>query len=165
MKKKIKIILFILLIMIISVIFILIINKYTKDKFTNLLDILEIPESQKKTNLINDTDALIITETDDKTLNQKKIYRTGPPGPPGPRGYKGIKGNDARQCKCKMPLLKFQDEKGNILGKYPENNYPTSEKIIEEELEELVITIPNGKKGETGRQGVMGPNGFGYPNE
>ena len=159
MIKNIKIILFILLIMIISVIFILIINNYTNEEFTELSDTLDIPEAQQKTNLIDYGNVLITS--DDKTLNKQVMCTPGPPGPPGDRG---LKGENGKGCNCKMPLLKFVDDEGNILAQYPENNYPTSEKIIQDELVELVIPIPSGKKGDTGSQGVIGPGGFGYPN-
>lgn len=159
MIKNIKIILFILLIMIISVIFILIINNYKNEEFKELSDTLDIPEAQQKTNLIDYGNVLITS--DDKTINERIMCSPGPPGPPGDRGLPGENGIG---CKCKMPLLKFIDDEGNILAQYPENNYPTSEKIIEDELVELVIPVPRGKTGDTGKQGSLGPSGFGYPN-
>jgi|TARA_B110000114_G_C14989488_1_gene355957 hypothetical protein len=161
MIKNIKIILFILLIMIISVIFIIIINKYTEEeKFTELSDTLAIQEVQKKANLIDNEDAIIAS--DDKTLNEQIKYISGPTGPRGDRGPIGPQGGE---CKCKMPLLKFIDEEGNILAKYPENNYPSIDEIIEDDLVELTIPVPSGNKGETGSPGVIGPGGFGYPSD
>lgn len=161
MIKNIKIILFILFIMIISVILILFINNYTEEeKFTELSDTLTIPEVQKKADLIDNEDAIIAT--DDKTLNEQIKYISGPTGPRGDRGLIGPPGGE---CKCKMPLLKFIDEEGNILAKYPENNYPSLDEIIENELVELTIPVPSGNRGETGSQGVIGPGGFGYPSD
>lgn len=161
MIKNIKIILFILFIMIISVILIIIINKYTEEeKFTELSDTLAIPEVQKKADLIYNEDAIIAS--DDKTLNEQIKYISGPAGPRGDRGPIGPQGGE---CKCKMPLLKFIDEEGNILAKYPENNYPSLDEIIENELVELTIPVPSGNRGETGSQGVIGPGGFGYPSD
>ena len=147
--------------MIISVILIIIINKYTEEeKFTELSDTLAIPEVQKKADLIDNEDAIIAS--DDKTLNEQIKYISGPRGPRGDRGPIGPQGGE---CKCKMPLLKFIDQEGNILAKYPENNYPSLDEIIEDDLVELTIPVPSGNKGETGSQGVIGPSGFGYPND
>ena len=147
--------------MIISVILIIIINKYTEEeKFTELSDTLAIPEVQKKANLIDNEDVIIASG--DKTLNEQIKYISGPTGPRGDRGQIGPPGGE---CKCKMPLLKFIDKEGNILAKYPENNYPSSDKILKDELVELTIPVPSGNKGETGSQGVIGPGGFGYPND
>lgn len=147
--------------MIISVILIIIINNYTEEeKFTELPNTLAIPEAQQKVNLIDNEDAIIAS--DDKTLNEQIQYISGPPGPRGDRGPTGPQGGE---CKCKMPLLKFIDENGNILAKYPENNYPSLDEIIEDDLVELTIPVPSGNKGETGNPGVIGPSGFGYPND
>jgi len=159
MITNIKIILFILLIMIISVIFILIINNYTTEEFEELSDTLAIPEAQQKSGLIDSGNVLI--QSDDKTLNESIMCTPGPPGPPGD---KGPRGEDGSGCKCKMPLLKFIDDEDNILAQYPENNYPTPEKIVQDKLVELVIPVPRGRTGDTGRQGSLGPSGFGYPN-
>ena len=147
--------------MIISVILIIIINNYTEEeKFTELPNTLAIPEAQQKVNLIDNEDAIIAS--DDKTLNEQIQYISGPPGPRGDRGPIGPQGGE---CKCKMPLLKFINENGNILAKYPENNYPSLDEIIEDDLVELTIPVPSGNRGETGSQGVIGPGGFGYPSD
>ncbi|MDB4345303.1 hypothetical protein OAA32_00690, partial [bacterium] len=113
-----------------------------------------------KAGLIDNEDAIIAN--DDKTLNEQIKCLSGPPGPRGDRGPIGPQGGE---CKCKMPLLKFIDEEGNILAKYPENNYPSPYEIIEDNLVELTIPVPSGNKGETGSQGVIGPGGFGYPSD
>tara|TARA_B110000858_G_scaffold198357_1_gene264240 strand:- start:6654 stop:7151 length:498 start_codon:yes stop_codon:yes gene_type:complete len=154
-----KIIIFILLLMIISIIFILIINKNEEEEFTEFVDTLSIPEAQKKADLIDDSDVLITS--DDKTLNEK--YITGEKGVRGPEGPRGYPGKDGGECKCKLPLFKFIDnETGDILAKHPENNYPTSQEISDNNLTEIIIPIPSGKKGETGQRGPIGPHGFGY---
>lgn len=162
MIKNIKLILFILLIMIISVILIIIINKYTEEeKFTELSDILAIPEVQKKANLIDNGDAIIAY--DDKTLNEQIKCISGPSGSSGDRGPRGPQGGE---CKCKMPLLKFIDDEGNKLAEYPENNYPSFHEITKDNLVELTITVPRGRTGEKGKPGVYWTgSGFSSPND
>ena len=66
----------------------------------------------------------------------------------------------------KLPLFKFIKEKKNknedeiILGQYPPKElYPTVEEIAENNLEEVIIEIPSGKKGMPGNS-VIGNTGI-----
>lgn len=155
-----KIILFILLLMIVSVIFIIIINKYTTEEFTGLSNAAGIPQLQQKLDLVDDT--VIFVPSDDKKAN---TMIQGPIGAPGPQGDNGLPGKDGTNCKCKLPLFKFIDQQGNVLAQHPVNDYPSSQDIAENGLVEIIIPVPDGTKGETGSQGVIGPSGYAYAND
>ena len=56
--------------------------------------------------------------------------------------------------------MKFIDkESGEILGKFPEENYPSIEQQAKDGIQEIIIPIPRGKDGDKGDIGKTGQRG------
>ena len=80
----------------------------------------------------------------------------GHTGDDGARGFNGRRGMDAMS----LPPIKFIDkESGEVLGKIPEEGYPSIEEQAKNGIQEIIIPVPRGKSGDTGTPGNTGPRG------
>tara|TARA_Y100000389_G_scaffold202156_1_gene246701 strand:+ start:1583 stop:2656 length:1074 start_codon:yes stop_codon:yes gene_type:complete len=80
----------------------------------------------------------------------------GPTGDTGARGFNGRRGMDAMP----LPPIKFIDkESGEVLGKIPEEGYPSIEEQAINGIQEIIIPVPRGKTGDTGTTGNTGERG------
>jgi len=144
----------------ISLIVYILINSYSKNEaFENLKKVKE-KDNKKTRNKLGINDGIDIQkgekgEKGDKGEKGEKGFE-GPQGEKGERGYIGKKGKNATP----LPPIKFVDkESGEVLGKYPDEGYPSIEEQAKDGIQEVIIRIPRGIKGDTGETGKIGQRG------
>jgi len=155
-----KILIFLILMIFISLILIIILNNDNREEtFENLTTVKN--ENQK-----NAREKLGIDNS-----NNNRLIIKGEKGDKGDKGSDGIKGDDGNEGKrgitgkkgnnaSPLPPIKFIDkETGEILGKFPDEGYPSIEEQAKKGIQEIIIHIPPGKKGDSGEKGKMGQRG------
>lgn len=155
----------IILILLISIYLILNYIKHyqLKEPFT-IQKVRDISQAQNKMGIIS-------SKLGENTIPSPTIIRETVPGqtvyiegPMGPMGQPAKDGKDGD----KLPLFKFISYKDDtkttfdILTTYPQDNYPSDEFILQNNLTELIIPVPRGKSGRDGidgQPGIAGVNG------
>jgi len=152
-----KILMFLILMIFISLILIIILNNDNQEEtFENLSTVKNEKQKNARKKLgidsSNDDTIIIKGEKGDKGSDGIK----GDDGNEGKRGITGKKGENASP----LPPIKFIDkETGEILGKFPDEGYPSIEEQAKKGIQEIIIHIPSGKKGDSGETGKTGQRG------
>lgn len=153
-----KIYAFLILLIFICLLLIFIINN--ENQTEEFQDIISVKDENNK----NARKKLDIN-SNEENINEGDKGDKGDKGDTGAKGDKGDKGGQGKIGKkgknaLPIPPIKFIDkESREILGKFPEENYPSIEQQAKDGIQEIIIPIPRGKDGDKGDIGKTGQKG------